>query len=145
MNSYFFHYVILDRREVGQHLATCCFSAHDPRMGRIQHLIPSPLRYASRMTRSRMTLVVASSSTEGRSDSTWQVDAFGVRNFGSTKPECKHSVAAFALYAFVALVRMIPEWGGSKMTFLIHITTSGHLSRDRCLPRSQTGRARSFH
>ena len=28
--------VILDRREVGQHLATCCLSAHDPRMGRIQ-------------------------------------------------------------------------------------------------------------
>ena len=48
-------------------------------------------------------------STEGRADSTWQVDAYGVRNFGSTMPECKHSVAAFALYAFVALVRMVLE------------------------------------
>ena len=93
-----------------------------------------------RSTPSRMTYVIKSFSTEGRADSTWQVDAFGVRNFGSTMPECKHSVAAFALYAFVALVRMIPEWGGSKMTFLIPITTSGRSSRDGCLPRSPTGR-----
>jgi hypothetical protein len=41
-----------------------------------------------------------------RADSTWQVDAVGVRNYGSTMPECEHSVAALALYAFVALVRM---------------------------------------
>ena len=48
-------------------------------------------------------------------DSTWLVDAFGVRNFGSTMPKCKHFVAVFALYAFVTLVRMVPEWGGSSV------------------------------
>ena len=68
----------------------------------------------SRTAQSKMKFLQKSSSTEGRADSTWQVDAFGVRNFGSTMPECKHSVAAFALYAFVALVRTVPEWGGSK-------------------------------
>jgi hypothetical protein len=44
-------------------------------------------------------------------DSTWQVDAVGVRNYGSTMPECEHSVAALALYAFVALVRMATKVG----------------------------------
>ena len=68
----------------------------------------------SRTAQSKMKFLQKSSSTERRADSTWQVDAFGVRNFGSTMPECKHSVAAFALYAFVALVRTVPEWGGSK-------------------------------
>ena len=68
----------------------------------------------SRTAPSKMKFLQKSSSTEGRADSTWQVDAFGVRNFGSTMPACKHSVAAFALYAFVALVRTVPEWGGSK-------------------------------
>ena len=62
-----------------------------------------------RSTPSRMTYVIKSFSTKGRADSTWQVDAFGVRSFGLTMPECKHSVAAFALYAFVALVRMVLE------------------------------------
>jgi len=37
---------------------------------------------------------------------TWQVDAFGIRDFGSTMPVCKQPVAAFALYAFVALVEL---------------------------------------
>ena len=37
---------------------------------------------------------------------TRQVDAFGIRNFGSTMPVCKQPVAAFALYAFVALVEL---------------------------------------
>jgi hypothetical protein len=37
---------------------------------------------------------------------TQQVDAFGIRNFGSTMPVCKQPVAAFALYAFVALVEL---------------------------------------
>ena len=30
------------------------------------------------------------------------IDAYGVRGFGSAMPECKHSVAAFALHATLA-------------------------------------------
>ena len=46
------------------------------------------------------------------------MDAVGVRNYGSTMPECEHSVAALALYAFVALVRMAPVWWGISFLFM---------------------------
>ncbi len=62
-------------------------------------------------TRTNYGFAVAYSTYSPKADSTWQVDAFGVRYFGSTMPECKHSVAAFALYAFVALVRMATRVG----------------------------------
>ena len=62
-------------------------------------------------TRTNYGFAVAYSTYSPKADSSWQVDAFGVRNFGSTMPECKHSVAAFALYAFVALVRMATRVG----------------------------------
>ena len=47
---------------------------------------------------------------------TWQVDAFGIRDFGSTMPVCKQPVAAFALYAFVALVELYSK----SITLLCH-------------------------
>ena len=68
-------------------------------------------------TRTNYGVAVAYRTYSPKADSTWQVDAFGVRYFGSTMPECKHSVAAFALYAFVALVRMVPEWGRSSACY----------------------------
>ncbi len=40
------------------------------------------------------------------------IDAYGVRGFGSAMPECKHSVAAFALHAIPAgsSVKSLQYW-----------------------------------
>ncbi len=101
------------------------------------------------MTRSRMTLVVASSSTEGRSDSTWQVDAFGVRNFGSTMPECKHSVAAriqddflnshhdFGAFESRSMLASEPDWSSPVLSLksfseiCVNVST---IVGSKCLP-----------
>ncbi len=56
---------------------------------------------------------------------TRQVDAFGIRNFGSTMPVCKQPVAAFALYAFVALVELGSKEQDPVTFFLMSCRTPG--------------------